>query len=288
MSTYVFPGQGSQRKGMGRALFDEFPDLTERAGEILGYSVKKLCTENPNQLLNETQYTQPAVYVVNALTYLKRTKETGLVPEYVAGHSLGEYNALHAAGVLDFETGLRLVRKRGAAMGRIEGGGMAAVTGLDRAEVSRVLDQHDLTDVEVANDNAPTQVVVSGLKTRITAAREVFEALPGGVAFTELKTSGAFHSRHMAPAQEEFAQYLADESPRFSAPSIPVIANVDAKEYDLSRVETCLTEQITRPVRWTETVRCLLAAGQEEFVEVGTGRVLTSLIERIRTAAESH
>ncbi|WP_030547330.1 ACP S-malonyltransferase [Streptomyces albus] len=287
MSTYVFPGQGSQRKGMGRALFDEFPGLTERADEILGYSVKKLCTENPNQLLNETQYTQPAVYIVNALTYLKRTKETGQVPEYVAGHSLGEYNALLAAGVVDFETGLKLVRKRGAAMGRIEGGGMAAVTGLSRERVSRLLDQHELTEIEVANDNAPTQVVVSGLKSGIAAAREVFESLPGGVGFTELKTSGAFHSRHMVPAQNEFAQYLADESPRFNAPTITVIANVDAKAYDVSRVEACLTEQITQPVRWTETIRHLLSIGQEQFVEIGTGRVLTSLIERIRTAEES-
>ncbi|WP_405659885.1 ACP S-malonyltransferase [Streptomyces sp. NBC_01166] len=287
MSTYVFPGQGSQRKGMGRALFDEFPDITERADRILGYSVKKLCTENPNQLQNETQYTQPAVYVVNTLTYLKRTKETGQVPEYVAGHSLGEYNALLAAGVLDFETGLRLVRKRGAAMGRIEGGGMAAVTGLDREQVSQLLDRHELTDIEVANDNAPTQVVVSGLKPAIAAARDVFTSLPGDVGFTELRTSGAFHSRQMAPARAEFAQYLADTSPRFRAPTIPVIANVDAKAYDLARVETCLTEQITQPVRWVETIRHLLSVGQEEFVEVGTGRVLTSLIERIRDAAGS-
>ncbi|MER5948435.1 ACP S-malonyltransferase [Streptomyces sp. NPDC001904] len=287
MSTYVFPGQGSQRKGMGRALFDEFGELTERADEILGYSIKKLCTENPNQLLNETQYTQPAVYVVNALTYVKRTKETGQIPEYVAGHSLGEYNALLAAGVVDFETGLRLVRKRGAAMGRIQGGGMAAVTGIDREQVSRVLDQYELTDIEVANDNAPTQVVVSGLASGIAAAREVFASLPGDVGFTELRTSGAFHSRHMAPAREEFVQYLADAPPRFGEPMIPVIANVDAKEYDLARVEACLTEQITQPVRWTETIRHLLSVGQEQFVEVGTGRVLTSLIERIRSTTES-
>jgi malonyl CoA-acyl carrier protein transacylase len=285
MTVYMFPGQGSQRKGMGRGLFEEFPDITARASEILGYSVEKLCRENPNQLLNETQYTQPAVYVVNALHYMRSVQETGTVPDYAAGHSLGEYNALHAAGVFDFETGLKLVKKRGEAMGRIEGGAMAAVTGMNRTQVLRVLEDSGLTDVEVANDNAPTQVVVSGPRPAIVAAQSIFENRPGGVGYTQLKTSGAFHSKYMAEAQRQFAAYLQGSDFRFAEPSFPVIANIDAKPYDRSRIETNLIEQITQPVRWTDTILLLTETGQQEFTEIGTGRILTALVERIRSAS---
>ena len=130
MLAYVFPGQGSQVVGMGKDLFDEFKEYVDAADEILGYSIKELCLEDPNGVLGLTQYTQPALYVVNALTYLKEVKTTGVKPDFVAGHSLGEYDALFAAGVFDFATGLKLVQKRGELMSQAKGGGMAAVLGL--------------------------------------------------------------------------------------------------------------------------------------------------------------
>src|SRR5205823_13876450 len=126
MLAYIFPGQGSQTRGMGGNLFDDFPELTAQADAILGYSIKKLCLEDPNQELNQTQFTQPALFVVNALTFLKKNQK----PDYVAGHSLGEYNALFAAEVFDFATGLNLVKKRGELMSEAKNGGMAAVIGL--------------------------------------------------------------------------------------------------------------------------------------------------------------
>src|SRR6516162_2607290 len=135
MTAFLFPGQGSQRKGMGSTLFEEFQEVTARADEILGYSIKELCLHDPHQQLGQTQFTQPALYVVNALSYLKKMKDGSKVPTYLAGHSLGEYNALFAAGVFDFETGLRLVKKRGELMSQATGGGMAAVIGFTMAQV---------------------------------------------------------------------------------------------------------------------------------------------------------
>src|SRR4051812_36667715 len=124
---YVFPGQGSQRKGMGENLFDEFPELTKKADKILGYSIKELCLNDSDSKLNQTQYTQPALYVVNALSYQKKIKDEGKQPDYLAGHSLGEYNALQAAGIFSFEDGLKLVKKRGELMSQAKNGGMAAI-----------------------------------------------------------------------------------------------------------------------------------------------------------------
>ena len=137
MKAYVFPGQGSQKKGMGEDLFDEFADITKKADEILGYSIKDLCLNNPDQNLNQTQYTQPAMYVVNAMTYLKKKQDSKDFPDYVAGHSLGEYNALHAAGVFSFENGLKLVKKRGELMSKAKKGGMAAILNTPQENTAR-------------------------------------------------------------------------------------------------------------------------------------------------------
>ena len=137
MTTYVFPGQGSQNKGMGGTLFDDFSELTVQADAILGYSIKRLCLEDPQIKLSLTQYTQPALYIVNAFSYLKRLREIGKKPNFVAGHSLGEYSALFAAEVFDFPTGLQLVKKRGELMSRASGGAMAAILGLDEEQIIR-------------------------------------------------------------------------------------------------------------------------------------------------------
>src|SRR5881394_3655310 len=148
MATHVFPGQGSQQKGMGRDLFDRFPDRLAVADKVLGYSIKELCLDDPRGVLGETQYTQPALFVVNALTYFHTVESTGKRPCYVAGHSLGEYNALLAAEVIDFETGLLLVKKRGELMSKVKGGGMAAIVGLSESQIGSILAENGFTGID--------------------------------------------------------------------------------------------------------------------------------------------
>ncbi|MBR0019612.1 MULTISPECIES: ACP S-malonyltransferase [Bacillus] len=284
MITYVFPGQGSQQKGMGQGLFEQYQHLTDQADQILGYSIEKLCTEKSYLDVNHTEYTQPALYVVNALSYLKRVEETGRKPDFAAGHSLGEYNALMAAGAFDFETGLRLVKKRGELMGRITGGGMAAVIGLSKEQVTAVLEEHRLYDIDVANENTPRQIVISGPKNEIEKARAVFENTKEVKLFHPLNVSGAFHSRYMNEAKQVFKQYI--DSFQFAPLAIPVISNVYAEPYHQDRLKDTLSEQMDNTVKWTDSIRFLMGRGEMEFAEIGPGTVLTGLIHRIKNEAE--
>lgn len=282
MVTYVFPGQGSQLKGMGGNLFDEFSEITEVADKILGYSIKELCLEDPNRHLNRTQYTQPALYTVNLLSYLKKIKETGRKPDYMAGHSLGEYSALCAADAFDFETGLKLVKKRGELMSQATGGGMAAVLGLNEHAVEEILRKNGLETVEIANYNTPTQIVVSGVQVDVERAGDPFER--EGAMYIPLNVSGAFHTRYMKDAQKRFQQYLDQFT--FSELTIPVVSNVDARIYKPGTVKKLLAEQIIRSVKWTESIRYLMGLGEMKFEEIGPGDVLTKLIAKIQEQAE--
>ncbi|WOO37938.1 ACP S-malonyltransferase [Anaerocolumna sp. AGMB13020] len=284
MKAYVFPGQGAQYKGMGKELFEEFPELVSGADKILGYSIKELCLEDPESKLGFTEYTQPALYTVNALTYLKKCKEAEENPDFVAGHSLGEYNALHAAGAFDFETGLKLVKKRGELMGQASGGGMAAIIGLKENEISHILQTEGLSEIDIANYNCPSQIVISGPKEAILQAKNVFENYTGVKLFSILNVSGAFHSRYMKGSSELFEQFLAEFS--FKEMSIPVISNVSARPYKQKEMKDNLVKQITHSVRWTDTIRLLLGLGEITFEEIGIGRTLTGLIRHIRTEAE--
>lgn len=279
MTTYVFPGQGSQVKGMGGPLFDEYPDLVKKADDILGYSIKTLCLEDPDERLNRTDYTQPALYVVNALSFLKKQAESAVTPDYLAGHSLGEYNALFAAGVFDFETGLKLVQKRGALMNQISGGGMAAIVGLNSDKVTEILVDHHLSNIGIANYNSLLQIVISGKKDEIKATEPLFISA-GAILFMPLKTSGAFHSPYMKPVEDEYANFI--QSFQFAAPRIPVIANLNAKPYEPDYIKSNLINQISSSVRWTQTIQYLLAKGETVFTEIGPGKVLTGLITRIQ------
>ncbi|GBF33011.1 malonyl CoA-acyl carrier protein transacylase [Desulfocucumis palustris] len=284
MTTYIFPGQGSQRIGMGGTLFDEFTELADKADEILGYSIKKLCLEDPDSQLNKTQYTQPALYTVNALHYLKRIRAVDKTPDYVAGHSLGEYNALFAAGAFDFETGLKMVIKRGELMSRASGGGMAAVIGLNEEQITDVLKENNLQNIDIANYNNPSQFVISGLKTDIDYAQSIFEGIKDVKMFIPLKTSGAFHSRYMTEAKKEYEKFT--KNLEFYELNIPVISNVYARPYKQSDIKQNLVQQIICPVRWTESIRYLMGLGEMEFEEIGPGRVLTGLIQQIKKEAE--
>jgi len=280
MLTYIFPGQGSQNKGMGGALFAEFKDETAQADDILGYSIERLCMQDPDATLSQTQYTQPALYIVNALSYLKKIKETGNKPDFVAGHSLGEYDALFAAEAFDFATGLQLVKKRGELMSYVAGGGMAAVIGLNKEQITDILQKNNLKNIAMANYNSPTQIVISGLKTEINYAKSIFEAIKGVTMFIPLKTSGAFHSRYMTDAKKEFEVFL--EAFTFSSLAIPVISNVHARPYNQADIKQNLVEQITNPVKWAESIQYLMGIGEMEFEEVGPGKVLTGLVQRIK------
>lgn len=276
---FLFPGQGSQVKGMGGELFDRFPELTNTANEILGYKIKDLCLEDTHGALGKTQYTQPALYVVNALTYLSLREELGRVPDFVAGHSLGEYNALFAAGVFDFGTGLRLVKKRGELMAEATGGGMAAVIGLTRDQIRDVLLLSGSTDVSIANLNSPSQTVLSGARDAIEDIEPLFREA-GARLFLPLPVSGAFHSRFMEPARKQFEQYLANFP--LAEPGIPVISNVEAMPYSRGEAANLLVRQITSPVRWVESMQYLLRQSDPVFKEAGPGATLFGLLQQIR------
>ncbi|HUF48355.1 MAG TPA: ACP S-malonyltransferase [Vicinamibacterales bacterium] len=276
----LFPGQGSQSKGMGADLFDRFPDWTARADAILGYSIRELCLDDPRGELGLTAFTQPALYVVNAMTWRARTEAGAAAPAFVAGHSLGEYNALLAASVFDFGTGLRLVQVRGALMGRIAGGGMAAVIGLEPARIEAVLQESETgRRLDVANFNSFDQTVIAGLREDLAAVRPAFEAA-GVRAYIPLNVSAPFHSRYMRAAMEEFAGTIAPVP--LAVPVVPVISNVTGRPYDPAAIGETLGRQIGHSVRWLDSMLFLLEAGVTDFDEVGPGSVLRKLVAQIR------
>lgn len=282
----LFPGQGSQRKGMGGDLFEAFPEYTHKADDILGYDLRTLCLEDPEERLGQTQYTQPAVYVVNCLSYLEKAR-TDPKPDFVLGHSVGEYSALFVAGVVDFETGLRLVQKRGALMAEAQGGGMAAVIGLAQEAVAAILEQPALHRLAVANYNSPRQLVVSGPKDDIVKAEPLF--LEGGAKhYRVLNVSGAFHTRYMAEAGQHFADFVRGVT--LAKPEVPIISNVTARPYREGQTIHHIIDQITAPVKWTESIRYLAAKGatHKDFVELGNGKssVVKALAMRTLRGAE--
>ena len=211
-----------------------------------------------------------------------RKQETGESAEYAAGHSLGEYAALYVAGAFDFPTGLRLVQKRGELMGEATGGGMAAVIGLDAKGVHAALERTDVTTIDVANYNAPGQVIISGPTEDLASIGDVFKSA-GARRVIPLKVSAAFHSRYMSDAGKRFAEFL--KTVEFAEPRIPVVANVTAAPYESGSIRKNLTDQITSSVRWQESIEYILDhATEPEFQELGPGGVLTKMIGQIREA----
>jgi malonyl CoA-acyl carrier protein transacylase len=290
MIAFVFPGQGSQKRGMGQGLFDEVREYTaveKDVDALFGYSLRKLCLEDPDNRLRETQFTQPCLYVVNALHYYKAVNQ-GTRPAYLAGHSLGEYNALLAAGVFDFLTGLQLVKKRGELMSQARNGAMGAVIGLGAGMIAKVIRESGLTSLDVANFNSPLQTVVSGPAEDVRRAGPFFEK-GGARMYMPLQVSAAFHSRYMSGAAKAFADFLAPMS--FAAPTTSVIANLTAQPYPSvnasESVKLLLVNQIAQSVQWVQTIRFLISQGVTQFREMGPGNVLTRSVQQIQQEKDS-
>ncbi|MEN3026724.1 MAG: ACP S-malonyltransferase [Chlorobiota bacterium] len=285
MRAWLFPGQGSQYVGMMRGFPEAFPqarEYLERAEAILGFDVYQLCIDGPEERLRQTEYTQPALFVHEAIV-VEVVREV-LPADAVAGHSLGEFSALYAAGVLSFEDALRLVKLRGEAMaeaGRHVPGAMAAVIGLEDAVVEDIVARlsHDNNGVLVAaNYNAPGQVVISGAAELVRAAiAHLREA--GATKVVELAVSGAFHSPLIEPARQRLAEAIAATT--LSPAQIPIYCNVSATPLqDAEQLRQTLLAQLTSPVRWRQTLERMYADGIREFVELGPGRVLQGLVRR--------
>ncbi len=282
-TAFVFPGQGSQYIGMGKDLFKENDFAKKRfelANSILGFAISDIMFNGPMDELKKTNVTQPALFLHSAILFdlLGEKNFDG-----VAGHSLGEFSALYAAGSLKFEDALLLVRKRGEAMlnaGKIREGTMAAVIGLEREKLEKVCAESKLLGViECANFNSPGQIVISGVPEAVHEAMKLAKE-SGAKIVKELVVSGAFHSELMKHAEDEFKTYL--EKTDVQEAKVPVYANVTAKPVTSSpQIKNLLLRQLTSPVRWEETITNMIADGYDEFIEIGAGKVLQGLIKRI-------
>ena len=287
---FVFPGQGSQHVGMGRDLFEASAAaraVFEQADEALGFSLTQLCFEGPEAALTATENAQPALLTCS-IAALAALREAGYAaePALVAGHSLGEYSALVAAGAFDLATGVRLVRRRGELMAEAHQGGMAAIIGMDEDALEAVCadasESHE--PVVIANYNSPGQLVISGATAAIERASALAKAR-GAKRALPLKVSAAFHSPLMRAAAEELAPAIAEAA--IADAQVPVVSNVLASPLsNAKQVHAELVAQVTSPVRWIASVQYMAAHGVDTFIEIGPGTVLTGLIKRIEPSAQ--
>jgi len=288
MNAYIFPGQGAQFSGMGLDLYENSPlaqELFEKANDILGFPITDIMFEGSDEDLKETKVTQPAIFLHSVI--LAKTLGDNFKPDMVAGHSLGEFSALVAAGALTFEDGLKLVSQRAQAMQKaceLQPSTMAAVLGLDDDVVENVCANTEGI-VVAANYNCPGQLVISGEVEAIHKACETLKE-KGARRALVLPVGGAFHSPLMEPAREELA--AAIENTTFSKPNCPIYQNVTATAItDENEIKANLISQLTAPVRWTQSVQQMIADGASHFTEVGPGKVLQGLVKKINRESET-
>lgn len=287
---FIFPGQGAQSVGMGKDLYENFEaakKVFDTANEILGKDIKTLCFEGPEEDLKQTVNTQPCIVTMSIAALEAFRSQLNITPSFTAGHSLGEYCAMYASGVMDLETTLKAIQKRADLMGATKGGAMAAILNAPAGSIEEALKEASSVGyVDVANYNSPAQIVITGDEAAVAKVGELATAA-GAKRVVPLAVSGAFHSKYMEKAGHQFAEFVS--SLDLDNTSIPVVTNVDASEtIAAADFKDKMPRQIYSSVHWTQTIENMIVNGVDTFIEIGPGKVLAGLNRKINAEVKTY